>query len=56
MLAFDIISDDITCPTLEEVQEVAETNLKDDNYGQTDSEGDLSESVRDVLDKKPKLD
>ena len=31
-----MISDDYTCPTLEEVQEWAEKHLKDDNNEQTD--------------------
>ena len=31
MLEYDIIFDDYTCPTLEEIQEWAENNIKDDN-------------------------
>lgn len=56
MLTYDIISDDITCPTLEEVQEWAENNIKNDNQKQSDTEGDLCEPVRDVLDEGSKLD
>ena len=31
-------------------------NIKNDNHKQTDTEGDLCEPVRDVLDEESKLD
>ena len=51
-----MISDIITCPTKEELQEWLNNNLRDDNSKQTDTEGDLCEPVRDVLDEESKLD